>query len=70
MEKNGVPEGMGYLLMDVVGVLALVALMAWGVWRYRKTRRGAVNRPTDDPPNSRSPERPSHDAPARPDRRR
>ena len=50
-----VPEGVGYLVMDVVAVVALVAALAWGVWRYRASRRGrGAARPTDDAPRRSS----------------
>jgi heme/copper-type cytochrome/quinol oxidase subunit 2 len=38
-KSDGVPEGIGYLVMDVVAVVVLMAALAWGVWRYRASRR-------------------------------
>jgi hypothetical protein len=47
MEKNIVPEGMGYLIIDVVAVVALIAVLAWGTIKYNAFRKGKRNRPTD-----------------------
>lgn len=47
MEKSGIPEGMGYLIIDVVAVVVLIAVLAWGTYKYRDYRRGRRDRPTD-----------------------
>lgn len=47
MEKTGVPEGMGYLIIDVIAVVVLIAVLGWGVYKYRNYRSGRRDRPTD-----------------------
>ena len=47
MDKTGVPEGMGYLIIDVVAVVLLIAVLGWATYKYRNYRRGRRDRPTD-----------------------
>ena len=39
MEATGVPEGMGYLIIDVVAVVVLIAVLAW-TYKCRNFRKG------------------------------
>jgi hypothetical protein len=47
MEKNIIPEGMGYLIIDVVAVVLLIAVMAWGAIKYAAFQKRKGGRPTD-----------------------
>ena len=47
MEKTGAPEGMGYLIIDVVAVVVLIAVLGWATYKYRNYRKGRRGRPTD-----------------------
>jgi len=47
MEKTGIPEGMGYLIIDVIAVVVLIAVLAWVTYKYRSYRKGRRDRPTD-----------------------
>jgi hypothetical protein len=47
MDKNIIPEGMGYLIIDVAAVVLLIAVLAWGSIKYRAYRRRRHDRPTD-----------------------
>lgn len=47
MDKGIIPEGMGYLIIDVVAVVLLIAVMAWGSIKYAAFRKGRRDRPTD-----------------------
>jgi len=47
MEKTGVPEGMGCLIMNVVAVVVLIAVLAWATYKYRNYRKGRRDKPTD-----------------------